>query len=393
MKFNIAALLFGFLCVLSCFVLNACYEEEIGPPPNPDREAYNQWITYTGDGESKCGYNGSPFIFFANYSEENDNLLVYLEPGGACWYDELCSPECSGMICPFNLEGLEESHINLWKGLCWLYNRDDNENVFKDWNFIFVPYCTADVHIGYSLNNYETSTGDPFQIYHYGYENLMAIERFIDANFNHIGKLVLSGSSAGGFGSLLASFHLRDNLDQVDQFYVLSDSGPVISEDSSLVGEEFATIMEVFYPDVFGSWGVDDIIDSLGLRGDIPDDYGKFYEWLGDRYPKDRFAVAVFQRDYNVSRFIIEPYVEDDSKENILAIFNNGLQGIRQILDAKPNMHYYMPYFRAVNDSHCLTIFGEDGTDIPEYNITFKQWMEGLVNDDPNWKSYLESPE
>ena len=79
-----------------------------------------------------------------------------------------------------------------------------DENPFKDWTFIVVPYASGDFHTGTGEYHY-TQDGKDKTVYHNGYNNYSA---FIDEIKAYVGEpdtLLVTGFSAGGFAtSLLA---------------------------------------------------------------------------------------------------------------------------------------------------------------------------------------------
>ena len=60
--------------------------DDTGPEPPP---AYDEWLTIRLPG-AVCG-NGSEYKIFANFHEGSDDLLIMLEPGGACWDYDTCT--------------------------------------------------------------------------------------------------------------------------------------------------------------------------------------------------------------------------------------------------------------------------------------------------------------
>ena len=56
---------------------------------NPQRDVYETWVKVEPPGVV-CG-NNTPYKFFVNFSDKSDNLVVVLEPGGACWDYDSCT--------------------------------------------------------------------------------------------------------------------------------------------------------------------------------------------------------------------------------------------------------------------------------------------------------------
>ena len=81
---------------------------------------------------------------------------------------------------------------------------DAEENPFKDWNFIIVPYTTGDFHTGTNEFRYDEK-GKEKVIYHQGYKNYSLLMNSVLKYVEDSDTLLVTGFSAGGFAtSLLA---------------------------------------------------------------------------------------------------------------------------------------------------------------------------------------------
>ena len=88
-----------------------------------------------------CIYN-TPYHFFVKRGSVN-KLLMYYQGGGACWEQKTCQiPICDSEVNP---AGGDNPNNSFGTGFADLTNP---ENPFKDWNIVFVSYCTCDVHFG-----------------------------------------------------------------------------------------------------------------------------------------------------------------------------------------------------------------------------------------------------
>jgi hypothetical protein len=89
------------------------------------------------------------------------------------------------------------------------------------------------------------------------------------------------------------------------------------------------------------------------------------------------------------------------------------LAGLRADFDTQPNLAYYLPYYRTTFDSHCLTVAPLDdfdsvaafgaavladpadalwkGTEIEASGTTLQSYVEHLLNDDEELRSYFET--
>jgi hypothetical protein len=352
-----------------------------GPEPilNPVRESYNAWQKVEPPGVV-CG-NNSQYKFFVNYSDKSDNLLVVLEPGGACWDYESCTGK-NGIRGAANVDGLADDHHKLAPFISPFLNRDQESVSTGDWNFVYIPYCTGDVHTGNAVATYtDTATNDSVEFHHDGHHATQEVVAWLDANFTHVPKMFVTGCSAGGVGAMVNYHFLRKGIKAVEKGYMLDDSGPVFPSTG---------FSAPLHAKIRGAWN----IDSLGA--DMPagftfDDMGTINTALADEFPKDRLAVTYFRRDLNFSLYSYERFYNFPPKSEVLSMWDADTQLLTQLYDTRDNLHYFIPYWRNLNDSHCTTLFSFAGSDIEAQNLELEQWVRDLLADKP-LKSAIEAP-
>ena len=123
------------------------------PAPEPvDLEApladlAEGWNTITPGGSTTCS-DGSPFRFFVRKADPTQ-LVFYLQGGGGCWNAETCVSRRPTYrrtaIEEMRSASGTEPEAFVAHGIA-AFNHP--ENPFADHSFVFVPYCTGDVHIG-----------------------------------------------------------------------------------------------------------------------------------------------------------------------------------------------------------------------------------------------------
>jgi hypothetical protein len=352
-----------------------------GPEPiqNPSRDLYDAWIKVEPPGVV-CG-NNSQYKFWVNFSDKSDNLIVVLEPGGACWDYESCTGK-SGIRGAANVDGLADDHYKLAPFISPFFNRFAEEMPTKDWNFVYVPYCTGDVHTGNNVATYTDAAGtSSVEFHHDGHNASQSIVSWIDGNFTHVPKMFVTGCSAGGVGALVNYNFLRKGVKSVKKGYMLDDSGPVFPSTG---------FSAPLHEKIRSAWNV----DSLG--GDLPasftfDDMGTINTALADEFPNDRLAVTYFRRDYNFSLYSYERFYNFPPKDELLSMWDADTKLLTDLYDTRDNLHYFIPYYRNVNDSHCTTLFSFAGSDIEAQNLTLEQWVNDLLDDKP-LKSAIEEP-
>src|SRR5262249_5464341 len=155
-----------------------------------------------------------------------------LEPGGACWDYDSCTGK-NGVRGAANPDGLMDDHYVLGQVISPFLNRDAEESPTTDWNLIYLPYCTGDVQTGDRGGTYndETGTSPDVTFHHDGHADMTQIVSWIDAQFTHVPKLLVTGCSAGGVGALVDYHYLRNGIHAAEKGYLLDDSGPIFPSD------------------------------------------------------------------------------------------------------------------------------------------------------------------
>ena len=341
-----------------------------------------QWVKVQPEG-AFCS-DGSPYKFFVNYSGTSDNLLVMFEPGGACFDYDSCTRSNLGAVNP---NGLPDDHIARYAGFNLLRRSDDNPA--RDWNFVFVSYCTGDVHGGDREASYPDPAGGAALTYrHFGARNTQKVIEFLDEQFNDVPQLLVTGCSAGGTGATQNYARIRAAVDGVQCGYLLDDSGPIFNSDGP---------SQALHTASRAAWNLDPLLAQLEqtLRlepGEISENYGRLNSALAERYPRDRFALTAYQRDLNYSLYSYAVFQPGITLEQIQANWTTDILDIKQVYESRPNMGYYLPYFRIDNCSHCATIppLAQDeatimnqpwsGTEIASQDVDLRDFIDQLLD-------------
>ena len=360
-------------------VLVACGDNTDDAILNPTRDVYEQWVKVEPPGVV-CG-NNTQYKFWVNFSDKSDNLVVVLEPGGACWDYDSCTG-ANGIRGAANVDGLPDNHYQLAGFISPFLNRDSDEVPTTTWNYVYIPYCTGDVHTGNAVATYLDDTGtQSVEFHHDGHAATEAVVSWLDENFTHVPKLFVTGCSAGGAGSVVNYHFLRKGLHAVEKGYMLDDSGPIFPS-SGYSAMLHAKIRE--------AWNVDSLATDMP-PGFTLDDMGTINTAIADEFPKDRLATTYFRRDMDYSLYSYERFYNFPPKDQILQMWDSDTQLLTALYDTRKNLDYFIPYWRNVNDSHCTTLFSFAGSDIEAQGLTLEQWVKDFINDKPV-KSAIEDP-
>jgi len=368
------------MAVVLGFGVAACGSDAEQAIVVPPRSSYDEWIKIEPAG-AVCG-DGSQYKFFVNYSDTSNNVVVAFEPGGACWDYESCSGK-GGIRGAANVHGLEDDHAELARFTVPFFQRPYDDTPTPDWNYVYVPYCTGDVHSGNNVITYQDPEGvDPDLVFHHnGHNNVQAIVDWMGGEFQSVPKMLVYGCSAGGAGSTINFHYLREGLPGVERAYMLADSGPIFPN---------STLSKPLHEKVRSSWNIDPILESLPFSVD-KENLGSINELVADLYPDDRLAVTYFRRDYNYSLYSYERFYDYPDKETIHDMWWEDTELLMEQFDSRDNLAYYLPYYRILNNSHCTALITFAGSEIQEEGITLDQYVLDLVDDGTSLASYVES--
>lgn len=322
------------------------------PVEAPSREW--TWVDVPG---TQCA-DGSPTGMGVNLNPGADKVFLYMEGGGACWNWDTCFGPVATAL---HLDGFDERTFD---GLIvdvylnsLIFNRDDVRNPFADAHFVFLPYCTADVFGGDNVVELEGFW--PWQretIHFVGRSNLDAYLARLVPTFQDVDKVVLSGSSAGGFGAGLSWPRVQAAFDEV-RVDVLDDSGPPVEPRDGL-WQEFQEVWQLEVPQ-----DCPDCAESLA----------SMREYLLDTMlPGRRFGLMSFRRDTVIATFFgILPLLLEERLDNVC-----------DDVQAREGVECFLVDGRL----HTLLLLGVEDTAAAS-GMPLWRWMEMMVEDDPEWES------
>jgi hypothetical protein len=238
---------------------------------------------------------------------------------------------------------------------------------------VYVPYCTGDVHTGATVATYESEGHDPLEFHHDGHAAVQSVVSWIGANFTHIPKLLATGCSAGGVGSLANYHFLRKGLPIVEKAYLINDSGPIFPNGG---------YSDPMHAMIRAAWNLDALAPEFPPAFSL-DDMSSLNTALADLYPNDRLATTFFHRDYNFSLYSYERFYDFPPKDEIMRMWDVDTQHLVQQFDTRDNLYYFIPYWRDINSSHCTTVINFAGSDIEDHDMTLAQWVNDFIDDKP----------
>lgn len=230
------------------------------------------------------------FRFWARRGASN-RVMVFFDGGGACWDDVTCAiprlaahgSDSDGL---YKAELIPADNPNAMNGVFALNNP---RNPLRDWSFVFVPYCTGDVHSGSNTAHYrDPDDGSEYAIEHRGADNFAVILQWMRQNFDAPDALVVAGSSAGAYGAATHYAAIREAFPS-GRALMLGDAGQGVTPPDFV--ERRNSNWNYHLPEnVFGADG------ALASDEDV-------VAMLAAHYPNDRFAQYTTAHDITQSSF------------------------------------------------------------------------------------------
>jgi len=344
--------------------------------------AYLKWemVELPASSGASCG-NGTPYRFFVNRTPFTSKTVVMYEGGGACWEKGTCENKGGVLLSAVNPDGIPSNYMTDWNrqahlGLVTPFTARLHplQSVqTQSWNIVYLTYCTGDVHTGNKVTTYSDDAGT-IAWYHRGAVNAKAVTAWMAANLPKPDVLLLTGFSAGGTGSTANFAQMRTGT-HARNAALLADSGPLFWAPRDGTPEQYPSLP--LHNKIRQVWGLDEpnglateLITKYPTAGDA-NNLGTLTYGINKIFPKDRIGYAMFQEDTNYSAFSYQKFYPEianaPTDEARLAALNTrwrqDIDGLVNRMPATANMGYYLPNFREINGSHCLTIvtFGDTG--------------------------------
>ena len=102
-----------------------------------------------------------------------------------------------------------------------------DENPFKDWTFIVIPYASGDFHAGTGEYHY-AENGKEKVVYHNGYNNYTSYMNIVKEYIEEPDTLLITGFSAGGFATSLLADDVIEHFPEAENITVCVDSSLIL---------------------------------------------------------------------------------------------------------------------------------------------------------------------
>ncbi len=326
-------------------------------PPTPIVAPNETW-TWVDFPESTCA-NGVPTGIGVNLTNKSTDVWVYMQGGGACWEGLTCFVLKSAV----NIDnGYTAASFAAETDLTQLpgFKRTVAENPFKNANFVFVPYCTGDVHSGNKDTAIDSGGGAMKTMNFRGARNVEAFLRRLKLTFPNATKVYLTGSSAGAFGAELNYQRFVDAFPSAE-VHVLADSGQMVNPSGSLLN------------DWISAWNIEVPATCTNCLTNFPN----YVDWLATTFPNRRFALTAYSQDNVLRQFFNYDAANYQTQTELL-------------LTGKYDPHANTKYFYLAGSMHTMLYsqftITSPATSTPASN-TLNDWVTAWYQGTGSWVS------
>jgi len=247
------------------------------PSPSPTSIALNTWV-FLANSNTHCNDDSTTGIG-VNLGTSRD-LVIYFAGGGECWDSLTCETLQTATSGPFGSAALAAT-VSGFGGS--IFDRTLAGNPFAATNFVYVPYCTGDEHGGNNTATYAASSGS-VQYHHAGRANFAEDLTRLTALFAAPSKVIVVGSSTGGYGALFNYDSIRKTW-PTPASYLIDDSGSPL--ESNVTPQAIWTLQ-------FSNWGIGALLDPICACQSA---WSPALAAIAAKYPNDRMSLLSYEQD------------------------------------------------------------------------------------------------
>jgi hypothetical protein len=255
-------------------------------PETTEAAQPSAWNSFQLD-DCQCS-DGSEVTFFQRDADPT-KVVLYFEGGGACFSAETCDP--NGDPTYFPTSAATSGFLDDRGGL---FDFENDENPLADHSFIYVPYCTGDVHSGNTTTDYGPGVdGENVVIEHRGFPNGVAALDHLVEQFPDVEQLVVTGISAGSVPTPIFAGLATDLLPEADIVTLGDSSGGYADVPALNAG-------------IGALWGTQNAVPDWPSTADVTPEVWSlpgFYVYAGLHAPNVRFGRFDFAFDETQADF------------------------------------------------------------------------------------------
>jgi hypothetical protein len=196
---------------------------ETGTVSPTETAAEPEWEKVVPGGDCACA-DAREFNFWVRDADPS-KVVLFLEGGGACFDATTCA-FTNSYEATYDWNISPDDDPELMRGI---FDFTRTENPFADYSFVYVPYCTGDIHLGDLTREYSPE----LTVEHVGMVNGTAALEHLAATYGGAEQVVVVGESAGSIAAPVYGGLVSDLLPDA-QVTVLADGSGAYPDDPDL---------------------------------------------------------------------------------------------------------------------------------------------------------------
>ncbi len=348
----------------------------------PAQAPYDTW-TYIPTPGAICG-NGSATGLGINPHAGATNLLIFLVGGGMCFDYATCFvAKTASNLTGYNQTDLDQAITSDLLGKPGVLRRDPT-NPFKDYNLVVLPYCTGDLFAGTVVQDFKDLFGQGHTLYQVGHYNILHyLAQLVPTFAAAATQVILTGSSAGGFGALL-NYEIVKGAFGGTETILIDDSGPVM-RDPYLANSLMTTL--------WNTWDLSNAIPS-SCNCSPSTGFSTIYDWVAQD-PTFRGSLISSEQDKVIKDFLTigNPLMQLGTyfQEGLNDVYTNVLKtagpGQFKVFFVQSDAHVWLeglPYVGSLDGGHL-----PDLSQVITSGVSLESFLTAQVTHDGGWDDVL----
>lgn len=300
-----------------------------------------------GTGDGPLCLDGSAYKMSVR-DTASENLMIYLQGGGACW----------SKLCAAN----ETAHSGIPD--LGVLSTSIEHNPFKDWNVAYFNYCDGSLHAG--DKDTDSNNDGSIDRYQRGLHNLSAGLDVTRSTFKAPKRIAIVGVSGGAFGSIFALPIVRAMYPDV-QIDIVNDSGIGIGRPGD---DRFQlTLLEEWNMTAF----VPPSCDNCFANGHLT----RYLDWQLNQDRETNWAALSYLKDATIADYYVG--IGGDAFATALVEEMTSLEG-----KYPDRIHVFLK----AGTEHTFLL---NRLDVAIDDITVADWVNGMIIGSPLWRTLIEN--
>lgn len=284
---------------------------------------------------------GGQYAMATRDGSSADDLVIYLQGGGSCTTALCRATETANPMIP----------------TYGVLNAGDAENPVAKWNVVYSPYCDGSLHFG------DSDIPDQNRKHH-GLRNVSAALDVAVAKYPSPKRILLTGASAGGYGTIWMTDLVRLIWPNA-KLFVFNDAGIAISNPANADG----------FRSVLGEWGATQFIPATCDTCKTSPHLTSWQSWNLQRDPGMKLGMFSAYEDSVISGtfLMLDP-----------AVFKQALlDETEKVVDTAPAR---AKRFLVNGTQH--TVGNIHTTAVGDMPVA--KWLQLMLDEDPAWDNTLQ---